>query len=324
MTYHEPVLLAESINGLNVRPGGIYVDVTYGSGGHSRAILERLTGGKLVAFDQDEEAEKNKTDDKRLIFVRHNFRFMTNFLRYYGINEVDGVLADMGVSWHQFDTAKRGFSFRLESELDMRMNQNARKTAKIILNTYDEKELTRLFVVYGELQNAGRLAFLISGARSKEEITHTGRFLSIIKPCVPRHGEHKYLAQVFQALRIEVNDELRNLKELLKQSVQVLKPGGRLVVITYHSLEDRLVKNFMKSGNFEGKAEKDFFGNIRVPFKQVNKNVIVPTGEEIARNNRARSAKLRIAERLEISSPNPASKGKGIKQSKGFISKYIF
>jgi 16S rRNA (cytosine1402-N4)-methyltransferase len=298
MTYHSPALLNECIEGLNIKPDGIYVDVTYGGGGHSKEILKRLTTGKLVAFDQDEDAKANIVEDERLIFVQHNFRFMRNFLKYHGIKSVDGILADLGVSSHQFDTAERGFSFRMNSDLDMRMNRKARKTAKNILNNYTWEELSRLFVVYGEITNARKLANVIVDARQGNEITTIDQFLDIIKPCIPRNIENKYMAQVFQALRIEVNNELKTLQDFLKQSAQVLKPKGRLAVITYHSLEDRLVKNFIKVGNFEGKAEKDFYGNLIAPLKAVNKDIIIPSDEEISINNRVRSAKLRIAEKL--------------------------
>ena len=275
--YHVPVMLHESLEGLDIQPSGVYVDVTFGGGGHSREILNRLNDeGELYGFDQDADAEKNIPADSRFVFVRSNFRYLYNFMRYHGVaGEVDGLLADLGVSSHHFDDKDRGFSFRFDGALDMRMNTRAGQTAADIVNTYTEEQLADLFYLYGELKVARKLASVL--VRSRE-----------IKK--------KFLAQVFQALRIEVNDEMRALREMLQQTLQVLKPGGRLVVITYHSLEDRLVKNFLKTGNFEGKAEQDFFGNIRSPFRLVNNKVIVPSDEEIERNPRSRSAKLRIAE----------------------------
>lgn len=298
MTYHEPVMLHESVDGLNIKPNGIYVDATYGGGGHSNEILKHLGSGKLIAFDMDEDAEKNKINDERLLFVRHNFRYMKNFLSYYGILQVDGILADLGVSWNQFDKPERGFSFRSDSELDMRMNRNAKKNAKIVINTYTEEKLSAVFFQYGEITNSRKLAAIIADSRKKQPIVTVNRFIDSIKRCIPGHSENKYLAQVFQAVRIEVNNELNNLKELLRQSLRILSENGRLAIITYHSLEDRLVKNFIKSGNFEGLIEKDFYGNVYRPFKIINKNVIVPSDEEVRRNNRARSAKLRIAEKI--------------------------
>lgn len=298
MMYHDPVLLHESVEGLNVRPEGIFVDATYGGGGHSKEILTHLTTGKLVAFDQDEDAEKNKINDERLIFVRHNFHWMKNFLKYHNITAVDGILADLGVSSYQFDTPDRGFSFRSDAELDMRMNRESAKSAKTIINEYPEEELSSIFYQYGEINNSRKLAAVIVNARRKKLINTTNEFIDAISSCIPKFSENKYLAQVFQSIRIEVNNELVSLKELLKQSAEYIKVGGRLVILTYHSLEDRLVKNFIKTGNFDGKLEKDFYGNTNTPFKAINKNVIVPTDEEIQRNNRARSAKLRIAERI--------------------------
>jgi 16S rRNA (cytosine1402-N4)-methyltransferase len=298
MMYHEPVMLHESIEGLNIKPKGIYVDATFGGGGHSNEILKHLSTGTLVAFDQDEDAEKNRPDDNRLIFVRHNFRFMKQFLKYNNIEQVDGILADLGVSSHQFDQPERGFSFRSDSVLDMRMNQASDKNALTVINSYDEKQLTTVFTLYGELSNASKLASAIVAGRKKKKIETTNEFLDLIRPYIPKHSENKFLAQVFQAIRIEVNDELMSLKELLKQSVQFVGLNGRMVVIAYHSLEDRMVKNFFKTGNFEGKQEKDFYGNVIAPFRPVNKSVIVPSEEEQERNNRARSAKLRIAERI--------------------------
>jgi 16S rRNA (cytosine1402-N4)-methyltransferase len=298
MMYHQPVMLHESVAGLNIKPNGCYVDVTFGGGGHSNEILKHINTGKLVAFDQDADAINNIPKDNRLVFVQHNFRYMKNFLHYHQINEVDGILADLGVSSHQFDEASRGFAFRTDAELDMRMNQQSKKSAKNVLNEYPEEKLADVFFYYGEIQNARRLASIIVRTRQNVPFKAINQLVEAVKPCIPLHSENKYLAQVFQAIRIEVNGELENLKELLSQSVQCTRIGGRLVVITYHSLEDRIVKNFIKTGNFEGKENKDFFGNKKTPFKAVNKNVIVPSEEELKTNNRARSAKLRIAERI--------------------------
>lgn len=298
--YHVPVLLQESINGLVARRDGIYVDVTFGGGGHSREILCRLDdSGKLYGFDQDEEAEQNIMGDTRFIFVRSNFRYLSNFMRYYGVGEVDGILADLGVSSHHFDDKERGFSFRFDGLLDMRMNTRAGKTAAEIVNTYTEEELANVFYLYGELKNARKLAAVLVKSREIKPIQFIPDFLEIIKPFAGKDKEKKFLAQVFQALRIEVNDEMRALKALLNQSLHLLKKDGRLVVITYHSLEDRLVKNFLKTGNFEGKIEQDFFGNVHSPFRLINNKVIVPSEEEIESNPRSRSAKLRIAEKIE-------------------------
>lgn len=298
MMYHEPVLLHESVAGLNIRPEGTYVDVTFGGGGHSRFILENLGNGKLVAFDQDSDALQNIPDDKRLIFVQHNFRFMKNFLKYHNINEVDGILADLGVSSHQFDEPERGFTFRANAPLDMRMNQQSELSAQTVINSYSEEKLADIFFYYGEIYNARRLASYVVAARQKSQITSINNLLAAIKPCLPPHNDNKYMAQVFQAIRIEVNGELDALKALLTQATEMLVSGGRLVVITYHSLEDRLVKNFIKTGNFEGKAEKDFYGNVKTIFTTINKNVITAGASELARNNRARSAKLRIAAKI--------------------------
>ena len=297
LTYHVPVLLKESVDGMNIRPDGTYVDVTFGGAGHSREILSRLgEGGRLLGFDQDEDAERNIVDDPHFIFVRSNFRYLHNFLRYHDIEQVDAILADLGVSSHHFDDKDRGFSFRFDGALDMRMNTRAGQTAADIVNTYTEEQLADLFYLYGELKVARKLASVLVRSREAKKIETIADFLEVIKPFTGKDKEKKFLAQVFQALRIEVNDEMRALREMLQQTLQVLKPGGRLVVITYHSLEDRLVKNFLKTGNFEGKAEQDFFGNIRSPFRLVNNKVIVPSDEEIERNPRSRSAKLRIAE----------------------------
>lgn len=297
--YHVPVLLEESVSGLNIDPDGVYLDLTFGGGGHSREILKRLKDGCLIGFDQDADALANVPDDDRFIFVNHNFRYLRNFLRYCGYDEADGILADLGVSSHEFDEAGRGFSFRFDAELDMRMNQRSRLKATDILNTYSEEDLMRIFRNYGEVDNAKRLVDLIVKARAEKMITRSEEFLQVIAPCVPKQKEKKYLAQVYQALRIEVNGELEALEDMLKEAERALRPGGRLVVITYHSLEDRIVKNFLKSGNFEGKVEKDFYGHVKRNFELVNRKVIVPSEEEIEKNPRARSAKLRIAEKRE-------------------------
>ena len=297
--YHVPVLLEESVSGLNIDPDGVYLDLTFGGGGHSREILKRLKDGCLIGFDQDSDALANVPDDSRFIFVNHNFRYLRNFLRYCGYDEADGILADLGVSSHEFDEAGRGFSFRFDAELDMRMNQRSRLKATDILNTYSEENLIRIFRNYGEVDNVRRWVELIVNARTGKMITRSEEFLQVIAPCVPKQKEKKYLAQVYQALRIEVNGELEALEDMLKEAERALRPGGRLVVITYHSLEDRIVKNFLKSGNFEGKVEKDFYGHVKRNFELVNRKVIVPSEEEIERNPRARSAKLRIAEKRE-------------------------
>ena len=297
--YHVPVLLEESVSGLNIDPDGVYLDLTFGGGGHSREILKRLKDGCLIGFDQDSDVLANVPDDSRFIFVNHNFRYLRNFLRYCGYDEADGILADLGVSSHEFDEAGRGFSFRFDAELDMRMNQRSRLKATDILNTSSEENLIRIFRNYGEVDNVRRLVDLIVNARTGKMITRSEEFLQVIAPCVPKQKEKKYLAQVYQALRIEVNGELEALEDMLKEAERALRPGGRLVVITYHSLEDRIVKNFLKSGNFEGKVEKDFYGHVKRNFELVNRKVIVPSEEEIERNPRARSAKLRIAEKRE-------------------------
>jgi len=298
MAYHTPVLLKESIDGLNIKPDGIYVDVTFGGGGHSREIIKHLKTGKLIAFDQDNDAQQNLIDDKRFLFVNHNFRFLKNFLKYYKIEKVDGVLADLGLSSHHIDQPERGFSFRYDGKLDMRMNQSAKLSAHEIVNTYSEQQLSKIFWEYGELDNGRKLAKAIITGRQVSEIKDIKALVDVLTPFLPKHAEHKFLAKVFQALRIEVNREMDFLKDMLGQTIDVIKPQGRLVVITYHSLEDRLVKNFIKSGLFEGEAEKDFFGNTKTPFVAVNRKIIVPTDKEIEENNRARSAKLRIAERV--------------------------
>lgn len=298
LTYHVPVLLKESVDGMNICPNGTYVDVTFGGGGHSREILSRLEkDGRLLGFDQDEDAERNIVDDPRFIFVRSNFRYLHNFLRYHDIEKVDAILADLGVSSHHFDDSERGFSFRFDGALDMRMNKRAGLTAADVVNTYAEERLADIFYLYGELKNSHKLASVIVKARANGQIKTIGEFLEIIKPLFGREREKKELAKVFQALRIEVNQEMEALKEMLTAATEALKPGGRLVVITYHSLEDRMVKNIMKTGNVEGKTTQDFFGNLQTPFKLVNNKVIVPDEEEIERNPRSRSAKLRIAEK---------------------------
>jgi 16S rRNA (cytosine1402-N4)-methyltransferase len=296
VAYHIPALLNETIDGLDIKPDGIYVDVTFGGGGHSREILSRLgKNGKLLGFDQDEDAVKNVLDDSRFIFVRSNFRYLTNFLRYHNIEKVDGILADLGVSSHHFDEAERGFSFRFDGALDMRMNTKSPLTAAVLLNTYSEEQLADVFYLYGELHNSRKIARTIVNARAQQPFDRIFPFIEVLKPFFGREKEKKDMARVFQALRIEVNKEMDVLKSLLDQSLEVLKPDGRLVVLTYHSLEDRLVKNFIRSGNFEGKIEKDFYGNVLAPMKAVNSKVIIADAEEIERNPRARSAKLRIA-----------------------------
>ena len=297
-TYHVPVLLHESIEGMNLQPNGIYVDVTFGGGGHSKEILRQGDETiRLLSFDQDEDAEKNIVNDNRFTFVRSNFRYLHNFLRYHGIEQVDSILADLGVSSHHFDDSERGFSFRFDGSLDMRMNKRADMTAAEVVNTYVEERLAEIFYLYGELKNSRKLASAIVKARSNRPIVTIGDFLEIVKPMFGREREKKELAKVFQALRIEVNQEMEALKEMLYAATKVLKPGGRLVIITYHSLEDRMVKNMMKTGNIEGKTEQDFFGNVQTPFRLVNNKVIVASNEEVTRNPRSRSAKLRIAEK---------------------------
>lgn len=299
--YHIPALLHQSVDGMNIRPNSICVDVTFGGGGHSREILSRLGAkGHLYGFDQDADAIHNVPEDKRFTFVRSNFRYLKNFMKYYGVEEVDAVLADLGVSSHHFDAEDRGFSFRFEdSSLDMRMNQQGGKTAAQILNTYTEERLADMFYLYGELKQSRRIAAAIVTTRKERQYRKTSDFLSTMAPFVGRgEKEKKILAQAFQALRIEVNEEMEALKEMLEQAFDILKDGGRISVITYHSLEDRIVKNFFKTGNFEGKIEKDFFGNFETPFRLINNKVIVPDKEEEERNPRSRSAKLRIAEKI--------------------------
>ena len=299
MAYHKPVLLIESIEGLNIKPKGIYIDLTFGGGGHSREVLRQLGNkGSLIVFDQDADARENIPEDKRLTFIMANFRYLKNFLRYHDIAQVDGILADLGISSHQIDKPERGFSFKTNSELDMRMSSLSDTTATKVLNDYDESDLTRIFKNYGEISNASRISKTIVEARKSEPVSTTNDLERALGNLIPKHNSSKFLAKLYQALRIEVNQELEALEEMLLQTQDALVPGGRLVVITYHSLEDRLVKNYMKSGNLQGDVEKDFYGKLLVPWKLINKNVIVPTEEELARNKRARSAKLRIAEKL--------------------------
>jgi S-adenosyl-methyltransferase mraW len=316
-TYHVPVLLKESVDGLHIKPNGIYVDVTFGGGGHSREILSRLgADGHLFSFDQDADAENNIfedrgdakdcsneqkgkrfVDDSRFTFIRSNFRFLKNWMQYYGIEQIDGLLGDLGVSSHHFDDESRGFSFRFDAPLDMRMNKRAGKTAADIVNEYDEEQLANLFYIYGELKNSRRIASTLTNARRQKPIATTSDFISAVEPLFKREREKKDMAKLFQALRIEVNHEMTALKEMLMAATDVMKPGGRLSIITYHSLEDRIVKNIMKTGNIEGKVEQDFFGHIDSPYKLINNKVIVPSEEEQSQNPRSRSAKLRIAER---------------------------
>lgn len=298
MEYHNPVLLQASVDGLNIKPDGIYVDVTFGGGGHSKEILKRLgPNGKLFAFDQDEDALANALPDERFTLINENFRFIKRFLRFYGVKSVDGILADLGVSSHQFDVPERGFSTRFDAELDMRMSQKNDLNAYRVVNEYDDANLKRVFLDYGELKNAPALARTIIEAREEQPIKTTDELKEVLARYLPERVRNKILAQIYQAIRIEVNQEMDVLKEFLEQSLEILNSGGRLSVISYHSLEDRLVKRFMKNGMFEGEPERDFFGNFSVPFKTVGK-LIVPDNAEIKENNRARSAKLRIAEKI--------------------------
>ncbi|THF51202.1 16S rRNA (cytosine(1402)-N(4))-methyltransferase RsmH [Flavobacterium supellecticarium] len=297
MEYHNPVLLKETVGGLNIKPDGIYVDVTFGGGGHSREIMRHLgPNGKLFAFDQDADALANVIDDERFTLINENFRYIKRFLRFHGVKQVDGILGDLGVSSHQFDVPERGFSTRFDAELDMRMNQKGELSAFHVVNEYDESDLKRMFFDYGELKNAGALANTIVMARKENPIRNTEQLKKVLSRFLPAHKSNKILAQIYQAIRIEVNQEMDVLKEFLEQSLELLKPEGRLSVISYHSLEDRLVKRFMRNGMFEGEPERDFFGRFEVPFQLIGK-LIVPSEEEIAVNNRARSAKLRIAEK---------------------------
>lgn len=299
--YHVPVMLAECLEGLAIKPSGVYVDVTFGGGGHSRAILEKLDqNGVLIAFDQDPDAQQNKIDDKRFLFVDQNFGFLKNNLRLLGYKKVDGILADLGVSSHQFNEPSRGFSTRFEANLDMRMDQQRALTAAVVLNTYSEEKLHRLFGEYGEVKNAKSLAKTIAAARLEQPIATLDDFKTVIARHIPKGKEHKYMAQVFQALRIEVNEELQVLEQFLTQAAEVLNEGGRLVVMSYHSLEDRPVKNFMAKGKFRGEVEKDFYGNMQKPLQMLTRKAIVAGPEELARNSRARSAKLRVAEKVAV------------------------
>ena len=296
--YHQPVLLRESIKGLGIRPGGIYVDATFGGGGHSKAILENLENGRLLAFDQDEDALNNVLDDEHFILINHNFRYLKNFLKYHNALPVDGILADLGVSSHQFDESERGFSIRFDGPLDLRMNRRQKLDAKQVLNNYPEEKLQQILKDYGELTNARAIASAVVKSRSNKPLNTFEDLRESLRHLEPKGKENKFYAKVMQALRIEINQELEVLKEFLLQTAEVLKSGGRLVVISYHSLEDRLVKNFVKSGNFEGRVEKDFYGNPKLFFEAINKKPIVPAEDEIKDNSRARSAKLRIAEKI--------------------------
>ena len=296
--YHNPVLLSESVLGLAIKPNGTYVDLTFGGGGHSAEILKHLPDGKLIAFDQDDDAERNLPDDKRIIFVNNNFRYLKNFLKFYKAIPVDGIFADLGVSSFQFDNPERGFSIRFEGDLDLRMDRKNKIDAKNILNEYPIEKLREIFFKFGEIHNSSKLASLIVEKRKDEKIASITKFKELISTCIPKEKENKYLAKVFQALRIEVNDELDSLQEMLLQSIDVLRSGGRFVVISYHSLEDRLIKNFFRSGNLDGEIEKDFFGVPQTPFKLITKKPIIAGEKEIEENSRARSAKLRIAEKI--------------------------
>tara|TARA_R110000772_G_scaffold58927_4_gene133541 strand:- start:514 stop:1410 length:897 start_codon:yes stop_codon:yes gene_type:complete len=298
MEYHNPVLLTESIDGLDIQPDGVYVDVTFGGGGHSKEILNRLgENGRLLAFDQDIDALENAIDDPRFTLINENFRFLKRFLRFHNVTEVDGILGDFGVSSHQFDVAERGFSTRFEADLDMRMNQNSNFSAFHVINKYDESQLKTVLLEYGELRSAAGMARLIVEARGDSPIKSSDQLKKVIRRFLPQHRENKILAQIYQAIRIEVNEELDALKEFLIQSLEVLKPDGRLSLISYHSLEDRLVKRFIRNGLFEGEPEKDVFGRVEVPMKNIGK-FIIPSEKEIKENNRARSAKLRIAKKI--------------------------
>lgn len=298
MFYHVPALLEESVRGLNIRPDGIYVDVTFGGGGHSMEIIKRLKKGKLIAFDQDEDAKRNVPEDKRLIFLNQNFRFLKNNLKFNGIDSIDGLIADLGVSFHQFDEPERGFTFRQDVPLDMRMNKKGSVTAASLLKTLDEASLAKILYDFGELVNSRRIAREIATARAVRPLTTVSDMINAIGKLAPPRQEHKFYARVFQALRIAVNHEIDYLKEMLEQSLDLLRKDGRLVVITYHSLEDRVVKNFMRTGNFEGEEKKDFYGNLITPFRIINKKGTVPDENEIEDNKRARSARLRIAEKI--------------------------
>ena len=298
MNYHKPVLLKEAVDGLEIKSDGLYVDVTFGGGGHSMEVMKRLgSAGKLIAFDQDEDAMANAIDDERFTLINENFRYISQFLKFYGIRKVDGILADFGVSSHQFDVPERGFSTRFDAELDMRMSKKTKISAYDVVNDYAAEALQKVLLDFGELRNAAAIANTIVAGRSDTPITTTARLKEVLKKYLPQHREHKILAQIYQAIRIEVNQEIEVIKDFLNQTKELLNKGGRLSVLSYHSLEDRLVKRFIRSGLFEGDPEKDFYGNIEVPFKRVGK-LIVPSAAEIAQNSRARSAKLRIAERI--------------------------
>jgi len=296
--YHQPVLLKESIEGLNIKSGGKYLDLTFGGGGHSAEILNSLGKGSLYAFDVDRDSETNALKDKRFNFIRGNFRYVKNFLHFHKVDKIDGAIADLGVSSHHFDEANRGFSFRFNAQLDMRMNQDAELTARDILNTYKREALQRIFSENGELGNTRKVCDRIIQLRERKSISTVDELVAGIEDCIPQKFRNKYLAQLFQAIRIEVNDELGALKEMIEAVTDILNPGGRFCLITYHSLEDRLVKNYFRSGNFRGEISKDIYGNSRLPYKQISKGVVTPQKHEIEQNNRARSAKLRIAERI--------------------------
>ena len=295
--YHIPAMLQECIDGLQISPSGTYVDVTFGGGGHSRGIIEQLgEGGRLFSFDQDLDAYANRIEDPRFTFVHSNFRYLTNFMRFHKVNKVDGILGDLGVSFHHFDEAERGFSFRADAPLDMRMNRSARVDAAQVVNTYTEEQLLRIMADYGDMRRPMPIVRAILKARDNKPVMTTGQLLDVIRPLINPKQEKKELAQIFQALRIEVNGEMDALKRFLESTIEVLRPGGRLVVLTYHSLEDRMVKNFIKTGNTEGIVDKDFFGKVNTPWRQITKGAVAPSQEEIDRNPRSRSAKLRVAE----------------------------
>ena len=298
MAYHIPALLRESIHGLNIRPDGIYVDVTFGGGGHSMEILKHLKTGKLIAFDQDEDAASNVVADDRFLFLAQNFRFLRNNLIFNGIDSIDGLIADLGVSFHQFDEPERGFTFRQDAPLDMRMNRSGKTTAADLLNNLEEEELANIFYRFGELTDSRRIAREVVGARNRKPLKSVNEIMEAVGKLAPFRQEHKFFAKMFQSLRIAVNNEIDYLQEMLVQAFEMLKPGGRLAVITYHSLEDRAVKNFMRTGNFEGIENKDFYGNLVSPFRLITKKGITPGDEEVSENNRARSARLRIAEKI--------------------------
>lgn len=300
MSYHNPVLLHPSVDNLVTNPSGTYVDVTFGGGGHSRAILEKISDGRLIAFDQDEDSQANLIDDARFQFVPSNFKNLTRFLQYHKAYPCDGILADLGISSHQIDTADRGFSYSKDGDLDMRMNAQSGISAKEVVNEYDEQQLSRIFFTYGELREGRQLARQIARVRAEHPLETTLQLAEALKPCLPKGKENKFLSKIFQALRIEVNHEMEVLESFLTQTVDALKPGGRLVIISYHSLEDRMVKNFMRSGNLSGEVEKDFFGNPLTPFKLITRKAMAPDEDEIMSNPRARSAKLRVAEKIIV------------------------